>query len=65
MSLFNTGQAVYNPGRVTDLQVTAVNYTRQTVTLEWTAMGNELDQGQGTWNIYFLSYQSWILVGWK
>ena len=45
-----TGQPVYDPGRITDLQVTSINYTQQTVTLEWTAVGNELDQGQGILN---------------
>ncbi len=38
---------MYAPGRVTDLSVTAVDHAKKQVTLSWTAMGNQLDEGQG------------------
>nr|XP_002731901.1 PREDICTED: calcium-activated chloride channel regulator 4-like [Saccoglossus kowalevskii] len=35
----------FPPSRITDLRVTETSYDDQTVTLEWTAPGNDLDKG--------------------
>ena len=37
----------YPPGRVTDLKVVAVQFNKMSVTIEWTAPGEQLDQGTG------------------
>jgi hypothetical protein len=39
---------IYAPAKITDLKVIAYDAVTKIVTLQWTATGNELDQGQGT-----------------
>lgn len=38
----------FPPSRVTDLEVTGASYDDSSVTLEWTAVGDNLDKGTGT-----------------
>ena len=37
----------YPPSRVTDLKVASVQVNQMTLTIEWTAPGDDLDQGTG------------------
>ena len=37
----------YPPGRVVDLKVIAIEVYNMTVTLQWTAPGDDLDSGKG------------------
>ena len=40
------------PSRVTDLTVKSISASLSTVSLTWTAVGDDLDEGQGTTNTY-------------
>ena len=47
LSISDPSGKLYAPSRINDLKVTAVSYDNLTVTLEWTAVGSELDSGTG------------------
>ena len=38
---------VYSPNRVTDLKVASIQVNQMVLTIEWTAPGDDLDQGTG------------------
>ena len=38
---------MYPPARILDLKVTRTSRENQTITLEWTAVGDDLDKGKG------------------
>ena len=38
---------MYPPARILDLKVTKTSRENQTITLEWTAVGDDLDKGKG------------------
>lgn len=51
------------PSRITDLGVIATSYDNASVTLQWTAVGDDYDQGTGDYryfsfqdNIFFFKY---------
>jgi calcium-activated chloride channel regulator 4 len=47
---------IYPPGQVMDLTVVAVNQTDGIVTVQWTAMGGQLDEGQA--DVYNIRYST-------
>ncbi|XP_070557788.1 calcium-activated chloride channel regulator 1-like [Ptychodera flava] len=53
----------FPPSRITDLRVAATSYDNQTVTLAWTAPGNDLDRG--TASEYHLRYSEIFEVFYK
>ncbi|XP_002731426.1 calcium-activated chloride channel regulator 1-like [Saccoglossus kowalevskii] len=46
----------FPPARIMDIRVSGTSYENQTVTLEWTATGDDLDQGTGS--LYDLRYET-------
>ena len=49
-----TAAAKFPPDRIHDLEATSYNVGDRTVTLEWTAVGDEADVGQGWSHIAML-----------
>lgn len=43
----NPNSDVFPPSRILDLTIKNSSYEQRTITLEWTAVGDDLDQGQG------------------
>ena len=41
------GRDIYPPSRILDLKVTKALYEDSSITLEWTAVGDDLDEGNG------------------
>ena len=42
------------PGRIIDLRVTATSFDEASVTLSWSAPGDDLDSGAGMYLLYFV-----------
>ena len=49
---FTPGNDIFPPGNIIDLRVTASSFENKTVTLMWTAPGDDLDLGAGSYSIY-------------
>ena len=45
--MFTEGDKYFNPGKINDLLVVSASYGQQMVSLQWTAVGDQLDMGQG------------------
>lgn len=54
---FTPGSDIFPPGTVIDLRVTASSFENKTVTLMWTAPGDDLDNGAGKLTIHSHSVQ--------
>ena len=58
------GLDVYPPSQVRDLKVVSINVNQMTLTIEWTATGDDLDKGTGAYIIiaYFHIFTSIRLI---
>jgi hypothetical protein len=55
----------YPPSRVTDLKIVAIQVNQTSMTIEWTATGQQLDEGIGislVFVMFFITYFLLVLV---